>query len=168
MYKNDNYKINYYLNEYMKLINNPLLINNINENINLDVVKSISNLICDTITNKIINYKHEYYNYFKSIIDYNLKCLSTKIIISPLLFSDDMDFFKYKYEYDKYLYDDDKNKYNKNLMEILNEVNEYVFMCLVLSSKFNITYCVKCEKQLKKNSWNNHLNTKQHLRNALT
>ena len=123
-------------------------------------IKKINHLIIDTLKN--MNKKNEYYNYFKSVLEYNIKSADIDLFISPELYSDDLDYFKYKYEYDKYFYMKDKSKYNEKIMKTLNEVNNYIWSCFEVSHKFKSTYCIKCDKEINKKSWNRHLQTKYH------
>jgi len=123
------------------------------------------------ITNELVNMNdnNEFYNYYMSIIAYNKKCVEIGFFISPFVFNDEMNYFKYDYKQSIYEYN--KNKDLNDSAEIkkyetLKKINNYVWKCIEVSNKYKHTYCVACKTKLLKASWNRHLKTIYHNKNV--
>ena len=129
-------------------------------------IKKISDEISDALTN--MEETHKLYDYYKSVIEYNIFSGTNGVFLNPREFNKNMDLFKYQHLYNltKYGRIDIKERIYMKDMELLEKVNNYVSLCISVHYRTELTYCFCCKRKMMKASMRRHKQSKLHAHNA--
>jgi len=129
-------------------------------------IKKISDEISDALTN--MEETHKLYDYYKSVIEYNIFSGTNGVFLNPREFNKNIDLFKYQHLYNltKYGRIDIKERIYMKDMELLEKVNNYVSLCISVHYRTELTYCFCCKRKMMKASMRRHKQSKLHAHNA--
>jgi hypothetical protein len=125
-------------------------------------IKEISDEISDVLTN--MEETHKLYDYYKSVLDYNIFSGTHGVFLNPREFNKNMDLFKYQQVYNltKYGRIDIKERIYMKDMDLLEKVNDYVSLCICVHYRTELTYCFCCKKKMMKASMRRHEKSMRH------
>ena len=129
-------------------------------------IKKISDEISDALTN--MEETHKLYDYYKSVIEYNIFSGTNGVFLNPREFNKNMDLFKYQHLFNltKYGRIEVKERVYMKDMELLEKVNNYVSLCISVHYCTELTYCFCCKRKMMKASMRRHKQSKLHAHNA--
>ena len=129
-------------------------------------IKKISDEISDALTN--MEETHKLYDYYKSVIEYNIFSGTNGVFLNPREFNKNMDLFKYQHLFNltKYGRIEVKERVYMKDMELLEKVNNYVSLCISVHYRTELTYCFCCKRKMMKASMRRHNQSKLHAHNA--
>jgi hypothetical protein len=129
-------------------------------------IKKISDEISDALTN--MEETHKLYDYYKSVIEYNIFSGTNGVFLNPREFNKNMDLFKYQHLFNltKYGRIEVKERVYMKDMELLEKVNNYVSLCISVHYRTELTYCFCCKRKMMKASMRRHKQSKLHAHNA--